>query len=192
MPVLSALSGLPELNAAQQQRLLHCARTSIAATFEGQREFTETVEDIALSINGAAFVTLEIAQQLRGCIGSLQAHRRLIEDVWHNAQAAAFRDPRFLPLQKDELTQLTISLSIIGVAQAINTPDEQSLLAQLRRHQHGIIVEDRGHRATFLPQVWSHFDNAQDFLHALRRKAGLTEKFETSQRYSVYQTLSIK
>jgi AmmeMemoRadiSam system protein A len=192
MPALSALNGLPNLNPAQQQRLVQLARESITSALAGQFDFSATDSNDALKQHGAVFVTLEIAGQLRGCVGSLQAHRSLAQDVWYNAQAAAFHDPRFPPLQREELAQLNLSLSLIGDAILLDTPTESALLAQLDIHQHGVIIEDAGHRATFLPQVWAHFQNAHDFLNALRRKAGLAEQFSATQRYSVYKTLSIK
>lgn len=63
-----------------------------------------------LEENGAAFVTInkEPNEQLRGCIGSLQAYRPLYKDIIMNAQAAALRDPRFRPLSIEELNEITI------------------------------------------------------------------------------------
>jgi len=188
----SSTDGLPTLSVAQQQVLLACAYDSIAAALNGQADMPPQKIDAVFEQPGAVFVTLETHGHLRGCIGSLQAHRSLYRDVWFNAQAAALRDPRFPPLQHDELAALQISLSLIGAAQALAVNSESELLAALVPHQHGVIIEDHGHRATFLPQVWAHFSRPGDFLMALRNKAGLPATFNMTQRYFCYQTLSIK
>jgi len=56
---------------------------------------------------------------LRGCIGSLEARRPLVEDIANNAHAAAFHDPRFPPLSPAELTDLTIHIAILQPAEAL-------------------------------------------------------------------------
>ena len=69
-----------------------------------------------LEENAAVFVTLttEPNEQLRGCIGSLQAYRPLYKDIIANAQAAALRDPRFTPLTLEEFNHIKIEVSILS------------------------------------------------------------------------------
>lgn len=137
---------------------------------------------------GACFVTLHRHGQLRGCIGSLSARRPLIEDVAHNAWAAAFADPRFPPLQADEIAGLDLHISIVGKAEVLECADESALLAQLRPGIDGLILEEGHHRATFLPSVWEQLPAPQQFLQQLRRKAGLSpEHWSPQQRFSRYQ-----
>jgi len=71
--------------------------------------------------------------QLRGCIGSLEAYRPLIEDVQSNAVASAFRDPRFLPLSKDEFAEVVIEVSLLSKPKLIRHNSEEDALAQLTR-----------------------------------------------------------
>ncbi len=124
---------------------------------------------------GASFVTLHDVQgALRGCIGRLRAERSLGEDVRANALAAAFADPRFAPLHLREWTGLQIEVSVLGAMQplpAVAHLDEA--VAQLRPGIDGVLIEHRGRRGTFLPQVWSQLPTAREFLAALLRKADL-------------------
>ena len=128
-----------------------------------------------LAAPGASFVTLHDARgALRGCIGRLHAERALGEDVRANALAAAFADPRFAPLQRHEWTGLQFEVSVLGALQplpAVARVDEAA--ARLHPGVDGVLIEHRGRRGTFLPQVWSQFPSAERFVAALLRKAGL-------------------
>lgn len=121
----------------------------------------------------ASFVTLKRGGRLRGCIGSLEAVRPLVVDVAHNAFAAAFQDPRFPPLEAEELNDLDISISVLSPAQPIHFESEADLLARLRPGVDGLILSDGGHRGTFLPSVWEQLPEPAAFLAQLKLKAGL-------------------
>lgn len=125
----------------------------------------------------ASFVTLEINGQLRGCIGSLEARRPLVEDIAGNAYSAAFSDPRFSPLTESEFPRLEIHVSILGPAEPMLFTSEQDLLRQIRPGKDGLILEDQGKRGTFLPSVWESLPTAQMFLDHLRIKAGLPSDY---------------
>jgi len=127
--------------------------------------------------NGASFVTLTINQRLRGCIGSLEAYRPLLLDVKANACAAAFRDPRFLPLTIDELDATEIEISLLSSQQPLQFKSENEALAQLRPMVDGVVFEYGHHRSTFLPQVWEQLPNAETFMSHLKQKAGLPPEF---------------
>jgi AmmeMemoRadiSam system protein A len=138
---------------------------------------------------GATFVTLTLDGRLRGCIGSLEAHRPLIDDVRHNAVAAAFRDPRFMPLSETEFADTVIEVSLLSAPEAISFSSEADALGQLQRGRDGVILEYGRHRATYLPQVWAHLPDPKSFLEELKVKAGLPEDFWSDDirlsRYSV-------
>ena len=127
-----------------------------------------------LTRDGACFVTIQKNGQLRGCIGSLQAHQPLIKDVVENSFKAAFRDPRFPPVSEEELDVLSIHLSILSAASPMVFNDEADFLDQLEPGVTGLIIEDNGHRATFLPSVWEQLPDKKEFLSRLKQKAGLT------------------
>lgn len=130
-----------------------------------------------LQDRAACFVTLMQKDNLRGCIGTLEAHRSLLEDVKHNAKAAAFYDTRFSPLSKDELDITEIEISLLSAMQPLHFSAEQEALAQLKPGIDGVVLESGFYRSTFLPQVWEQLANTHDFMRHLKTKAGLTADF---------------
>jgi len=146
-----------------------------------------------LGVPGATFVTLTQHGQLRGCIGSLEAHRTLLDDVGANARAAAFGDPRFPPLSAEELAHTRVEVSILTPAEPMNFRDEADCLAQLRPGVDGVILEHGWHRATFLPQVWEQLPEPRQFMANLKRKAGLaTDFWAPDLRVSRYRVVKFK
>ena len=129
-----------------------------------------------LQENGAAFVTInkEPNEQLRGCIGSLQAYRPLYKDIIMNAQAAALRDPRFLPLSLEELDQIKIEVSILSEPQVLQYDDLNDLKNKVVPFQDGIVLKLRDRQATYLPQVWEQLPQFDDFFSSLCMKANLS------------------
>jgi AmmeMemoRadiSam system protein A len=123
---------------------------------------------------GASFVTLKKHGELRGCIGSLEAYRPLVEDVARNAYAAAFSDPRFTPLSEAELVDLEFHISVLTPAVPMHFESEADLLTQLQPGIDGLVLEDGIHRGTFLPSVWESLPDAVQFLQHLKMKAGLS------------------
>jgi AmmeMemoRadiSam system protein B/AmmeMemoRadiSam system protein A len=121
---------------------------------------------------GATFVTLTKAGRLRGCIGSLAPARTLAEDVAANALAAAFEDPRFPKLSREEWPQCEVEVSLLSAPKTIRFADEADLLEQLRSGEDGVILEHAGRRATYLPQVWELLPDKRRFLDELMKKAG--------------------
>lgn len=169
------------------QVLLQLARRSIG---EALGEAGPATPDLpALLENAATFVTLTQAGELRGCIGSLEAHRPLIDDVRANARAAAFRDPRFPPLTADELARTRVEVSLLSPAEPLFVTDEADALARLRPHVDGLILSAGGRRATFLPQVWEQLPEPAVFLARLKQKAGLPADYWSPElrlwRYTV-------
>jgi AmmeMemoRadiSam system protein B/AmmeMemoRadiSam system protein A len=138
---------------------------------------------------GASFVTLTRQGELRGCIGTLEAHRPLGEDVRENAVAAAFRDPRFMPLSRDEFEEIRVEVSLLSPTEPLLVTSEADALARLRPNVDGVVLEYGHYRSTFLPQVWEQLPNPAEFLAHLKRKAGLSMDFWAEQvrlsRYTV-------
>jgi AmmeMemoRadiSam system protein A len=126
---------------------------------------------------GASFVTRRLDGELCGCIGSLEPYRPLADDVRANALAAAFRDPRFPPLEAGELPRLRIEVSLLSEQEPVEWTDESDLVRQLRPGLDGLVLEHDGHRGTFLPAVWRQLPRPEQFLRQLKRKAGLAEDF---------------
>ena len=163
------------LDDRQRKQLLDIARQSIQtglATGQALR-FDATVLDSDLASKTAVFVTLLQRGQLRGCIGSLEAVESLAQAVATAAFNAAFRDRRFKPLGTDELDSVDIDISLLSPMEPIEASDRQALLNSLNPGVDGLLVEDRGRRATFLPKVWEKIGSAEEFVGQLMRKAGL-------------------
>ena len=163
---------MPELGAS----LLTLARNAIAARF-GLPPAPVAVDRPELAKMGATFVTLTQRGDLRGCIGSLEAWRPLAQDVQENARAAAFRDPRFEPLNIEELPITRVEVSLLSAAEPIHFRDEADALAQLRPNIDGVIFSAGNRRSTFLPQVWEQLPEPADFMARLKQKAGLPANY---------------
>lgn len=155
--------------------LLPIARSSISRAL-GQA--CDANEDAPwLREQGACFVTLTQNQQLRGCIGTLEAHRSLLEDVRANARSAAFRDRRFAPLTSAELDYTEIEVSLLSSMQVMQCSAEADVLAQLQPGIDGVVLEFGHCRGTFLPQVWEQLPDRSEFFAHLKLKAGLPSDF---------------
>lgn len=142
---------------------------------------------------GASFITLTEDGRLRGCIGSLAPQRPLGADVIANAQAAAFRDPRFAPLTAADWPRVQTEVSMLSAAKPIRFGDEDELLEAIAPFEDGLILEAEGRRGTFLPQVWEQIPDKRQFLAHLRHKAGLpAETRITRCRVSRYRVIKWK
>lgn len=155
--------------------LLKLARAAIAKRLK--QPMPAVVEPEWLAEPGATFVTLTINGELRGCIGTLEPHCSLGDDVTANAVAAAFRDPRFDPLRAAEFKDVRVEVSLLSPAEPIVAADEPAALAALRPHIDGVVLEYKQYRGLFLPQVWEQLPERAEFLAHLKRKAGLPMNF---------------
>lgn len=178
------------LTKAHQQRLLALAKNSIEHGLLTGKPLKINLADFPpeLTRRRATFVTLEKHHELRGCIGMLEAVRPLAEDIAENAFSAAFRDPRFPPLQAEELDGLDIHLSILTPAEPMAFTSEEDLLAQLQPGIDGLILEEGRRRGTFLPSVWESLPEPGQFLRHLKQKAGLPAGYwsDTVRVYRYY------
>ena len=156
--------------------LLSIARAAVSQSLGLSFEETPEVEKW-LHENAACFVTLSQNGQLRGCIGTLEAHRSLLEDVKANAIAAALKDTRFPPLSSKELNQTDIEVSLLSPMQALSFTNEDEALVQLRQGIDGVVFACGQYRSTFLPQVWQQLPDTKTFMAHLKQKAGLSSDF---------------
>ncbi len=165
-----------KFNAEEKKYLLSLARRSIKSFLDTGNRIDVDPSDVPserLSEDGACFVTLHIGTDLRGCIGSLEAHRPLVMDVADNAVAAAFGDPRFYPLTTDEFAKVKISISVLTKPECLPVKDSDDLLKKLKPGKHGLIMERGTARATFLPAVWEQLPGKEEFMEHLSLKACL-------------------
>lgn len=128
-----------------------------------------------LEEEGAVFVTLTLNGNLKGCIGSLVAHRKLYEDIIYNARSAAFRDPRFNPLSKEEFREVKIEVSILSKPENLDYDNTDDLKRKIKIKEDGVVLKIGNNQATFLPQVWEQLPTFELFFSHLCQKAGLME-----------------
>lgn len=133
----------------------------------------EDERDAVFKEKRGTFVTLHLDGRLRGCIGSLEADRPLLQSVRDNAGNAAFNDSRFSPLTADEVDHVHLEVSILTEPETLEHGDSQDLCRKLRPGIDGVIIEKGWAKATFLPQVWDQLPETEQFLSHLCRKAGL-------------------
>jgi len=179
------------LSEQHRQRLKAVAQDSVqhGLTVQTALHVELTNTSLELSTLKASFVTLKINGNLRGCIGTLEAHRSLIEDVAHNAYAAAFKDSRFSPVTEKEISRLQYHISVLSVPQTMQIDNEADLYRQLQAGRDGIVLIDKNHRSTFLPCVWESLTTPQSFIEQLKIKAGLDANYWSDsinfERYEV-------
>lgn len=129
-----------------------------------------------LQLPRSVFVTLTIADRLRGCIGTLESLQPLIVNVAEYAYAAAFRDMRFEPLSQEEYPQLEYHVSVLSPLETLPCDSEADLIRKVRPGIDGLVLEDGHCRGTFLPSVWEDLRDPAEFVRHLKRKAGLPER----------------
>lgn len=175
MAPMSSNNPTPSLAPAHHPVVLDLARESIRHGLFHCRPLVVDLDGYAPELGQprASFVTLELDSQLRGCIGSLEAHRPLAVDVAHNAFAAAFRDPRFPPVSESEFARLELHISLLTPAVPLVFDSEADLLARIVPGADGLIFADGPRRGTFLPAVWESLPDPVQFLEHLKMKAGL-------------------
>jgi AmmeMemoRadiSam system protein A len=181
---------MSRLDENDKRALLKLARSAIASqlTPGGAVERPDPVSAVLKEKLGC-FVTLHKAGMLRGCIGTIEATRPLVDGVEANARSAAFRDPRFAPVAAGELDAIDIEISLLTAPQPLEFADAQALLDKLHPGRHGVILAKGGRRATFLPQVWEQLPDKTHFLEHLCRKAGMSKDCwkDSSVTVSVYE-----
>lgn len=155
--------------------LLRVARAELSNAYGIRHEVDETLP--WLTEPGATFVTLTQHGELRGCIGTLEAYRPLLQDLKGNALAAAFRDPRFPPLTESEFPHTAVEVSLLTPPQIITFRSERDALTQLRPGVDGVILQFARFRSTFLPQVWEQLPDPRQFMAHLKHKAGLPSDY---------------
>ena len=164
------------LNAEERRILLQLARSSIDAGLQSGEALAPESSAYTgeLCEDGACFVTLRMSNgDLRGCIGSSEAVRPLVADVAYHAWAAAFRDPRFDPVCREEFDDLHVHISVLSSLEPLPAGSEQELLERLRPGVDGLFVQEGSRRSTLLPAVWDMLPDAKRFVYEVRRKAGL-------------------
>jgi AmmeMemoRadiSam system protein A len=159
----------PPLGEDERRALLHLARGAIVARLENLSP-PDWPRDLPRLVRPqAAFVTLRTGSELRGCIGSLDPHAALADNVIRCAAAAATEDSRFAPLEASEAAGLRIEISVLGPLAKVRAP-----LEEIVPGRHGLVIASGSRRGLLLPQVAAEQGwDARTFLGETCRKAGL-------------------
>lgn len=162
------------LSRSEQSQLLRLARATLEATARGEAPPPVNPADLpsALTQPGASFVTLMNGDELRGCIGGLQARLPLYEDVREHTTQSAQSDYRFSPVTAAEAPHIDIEISVLTEPQPLHYDSPDELLRRLRPNVDGVILNQGSRRATFLPQVWERVPDPATFLSMLCEKMG--------------------
>jgi AmmeMemoRadiSam system protein A len=160
------------LTAEDRKALLEIVRAAIAEQLQvgskaNRAPETHQISPVLQEKRGV-FVTLKKRGQLRGCIGYIQAYKPLAQAVEEMALAAAFQDPRFAPLKRSELQDLSIEISVLSPLKRIETVEEIEI------GKHGLYIMLGHHSGLLLPQVATEYGwDALTFLEETCYKAGL-------------------
>ncbi len=177
-----------QLTEEEGKHLLSVARKAIQeALFEKkEKEPFGSFTSPRYSEKRGTFVTLTIDGALRGCIGHITPQETVLEGVRVNATNAAFRDPRFRPLSRNEFARVKIEVSILTEPKPLVYSDANDLILQLRSGIDGVIIKKGFNQATFLPQVWEQLPGKKSFLSHLCMKAGLDGDTWANEKIDVY------
>jgi AmmeMemoRadiSam system protein A len=169
------MSDMDKLTEEQGKYLLQEARKTIRQALSGEKPQKGDDADLPPVFNErrGTFVTLTIGGNLRGCIGHIIPQESLIDGIRVNAINAAFKDPRFRPLDREEWQRVKVEISILTDPKPVSYSDADDLLRKLRPGIDGVIIKKGYRQSTFLPQVWDQLPGKEEFLNHLCLKAGL-------------------
>ncbi len=158
----------PDLTPQRREALLDLARWTLEVYLEDGTIPPYDTDDPVLTRRSGAFVTLKEGTVLRGCIGHTRADQPLYQTVQQMAVAAATQDPRFPPLTRDELEEVTIEISVLSPFRRVTDVET------IQVGTHGLMIFKEGRQGLLLPQVpveqgWDR----TAFLEGLCEKAGL-------------------
>jgi len=180
----------------QKELLLKIVKEAIESEFNQKSIDKQKLieKNPELKEKGAVFVTLHKDNKLRGCIGSLVAHRSLLDDLISNAKSSAFKDPRFPPLRRDELEKIDIEISILSPYKQIFYKNIDDLKKKIRPNIDGVILKLGSYQATFLPQVWEDIPSFDSFFANLCQKAGIKVSgcLDRNPTIFIYQVKKVK
>ena len=176
------------LSEIDKKKLLKIAREAITRVVRNEqlKRIKPQEHSQLLREPGASFVTLTIREELRGCIGTLEANQPLILDVQEHAVAAAMEDYRFPVVREKELQMINIEISRLTPVHLMDYSTPEDLVSKIRVNVDGILIKASGRRATFLPQVWEKVPDTEQFLSQLCMKMGAPPDLWRNKHLQIY------
>lgn len=174
------------LSTEEKKFLLRLARTSIQSFLESKVKPQTEYFSPTLKTESGVFVTLHKNGELRGCIGYVHGYRPLQNAVAEMAISAAFNDPRFDPLSKDELPLLEIEISVLSPLAKVRD------VSEIEIGRDGLLIKQNHREGLLLPQVATeyHWDR-QTFLEQTCRKAGLPAQAWQEEHTEIFRFSAI-
>lgn len=158
-----------------QSLLLKIARESIAEVLEAQNLIDKDLlfeQHSLLKEPLCAFVSIYLEDELRGSMGSIERPRPLLEEIIHNAKAAAFEDSRFSPLKTSEYLHCSIELSLLIEPKLLHYSDINDLRGQITQGKEGLFLAQTETKAGFLPRAWPESSSFEEYLCDVLGEAG--------------------
>jgi AmmeMemoRadiSam system protein A len=169
------------------KELIGLARKSILSKFN-EEDFIDAKLKKKYNLKQGVFVTLTIDGELRGCIGFPEPVLTLYEAIIEAAQSAAFSDPRFMPLSKDEFNNVKIEVSVLTVPELINVKKAEEYINKIKIGSDGLIIRGEYGSGLLLPQVFSEYKcSALKALEMTCNKAGLDRDAWKNLKNKIYK-----
>lgn len=164
--------------------LIKLARSSISSYFDHKELDLSTTKKF--KEKQGVFVTLTINHNLRGCIGFPEPVLPLQDAIIQAARAAAFEDPRFEPITKEELKEITIEISILTIPEEIIVKDPKEYLKNISIGNDGLILRSSRGSGLLLPQVFTEYKcTPKTALEMTCQKAGLEKDFWNTNKVKI-------
>lgn len=185
-----------ELSPAEQAQLLELTREQLIASVAGEDSIDVHLPDLSDRIlrEGAAFVSLTVDGVLRGCmIDQFEPHEPLVANVLRNVQLAVRPDERFSAIEKGEIEDVRIKISVVYDIEPLHFKNPDDLLDKLTPYVDGVILSIDEELSAYLPSVWETFPDPDEFLSQLSIKAGWnadrwrTEPYPDVRTYCVFE-----
>lgn len=152
----------------EKKELVKLAHRAVHTYITSGKKLRPRIANPKFETDGAVFVTISKYGNLRGCIGHMQPVMPLYQSVIENAVSASSSDPRFPPIQENELQSLDIEISILSSLRLLKN------VADIEIGRHGLVIQKDMNRGLLLPQVASeHGWDRDEFLERICQKAGL-------------------
>lgn len=145
------------MNLDDGKLLIKLARNSIKSYFS--KNLIDTIDTDKFNEKQGVFVTLNLFNKLRGCIGYPEPVMELQRAVIESARSAAFKDPRFSPVTKDEMDDITIEISVLTKPKFIEVEKPIEYLDKIKVGKHGLIIRKGYQSGLLLPQVFTEYES---------------------------------
>ncbi|MFH1306895.1 MAG: TIGR00296 family protein [Candidatus Micrarchaeota archaeon] len=176
------------LGAEEGAKLVKQARNAVDQYLQGKEPFPSLSGGVFEEKRGI-FVTLHThpRNELRGCIGFIQAHKPLKDIVIEAAVHSALHDTRFQPVRKDELQNIVFEISVLTPPELMHSSSPEERANEVKKGTHGLIIEYGAASGLLLPQVAIEWNwNSKEFLEAVCQKAGLPRDMWKSASAKLY------